>query len=33
LREELAEVNREIGKVDDELGVTHAHKDFYYGSF
>lgn len=28
LREELAEINREIGKVDDELGVTHAHKDF-----
>lgn len=28
LREELAEVNREIGKLDDELGTTHAHKDF-----
>ena len=28
LREELAEVNREIGKVDDELNTTLAHKDF-----
>ena len=30
LREELSEVVREIGKIDDELSVTYDHKDFIF---